>query len=691
MKRMILLFVVAMVTATTVWADKKVKRPETYNYQRAREAIDNEEYDEALEYLQKELQENPKNGYAYNWVAYIYASRDEDGKALENVNKALKYLPAKDKELTGFAHGLRAGIYLALNDTQRGLDDLGQAIRLCPDDNQYLEKRAETYWEMNRYEESNADYQSLIDRDESSYMGHMGLGRNLKDQERWDEAIGHFNQVIRMYSDQSQPFAFLAECQIGKKMWKESSDNIVKALEIDQSNKAFGLMQTKDKTFATLLLAKLKGKLNKEPDDPSWPYNIAVVHECQKQYAKAIGMYKKAQELSPSDIVLKRISDCYGYLGMQTEALTFIEQAIAMDSTDTELLQSKAYIQYESRDMEGAIATITRFIEREPDFYGGYYSRGFFYDNMGRVDESIEDYTMAITLDSTFAYSFLGRADQYMKKGMRKEAMADYRRVTLRDTVPSANSCAFYAFLALGQQDKAVAFLDSYLNKFPEDAGTRYDACCLHARMGEAEKALGYLRRAFELGYRRFAHIELDDDVDSLRELPAFKALMEEYKAKFAQEQEIQSTENAEAANVGPMHEETTEIPFTRGQSNTCSVKCSINELPLTFVFDTGASTVSISQVEATFMLKNGYLSKNDVVGKTYFSDANGNVNEGTVLNLKNVNFGGIELKNVKASVVRNQKAPLLLGQSVFQQLGRIEIDNEKRVLKVTRMVKGNS
>ena len=36
------------------------------------------------------------------------------------------------------------------------------------------------------------------------------------------------------------------------------------------------------------------------------------------------------------------------------------------------------------------------------------------------------------------------------------------------------------------------------------------------------------------------------------------------------------------------------------------------------------------------------------MVGKTYFSDANGNVNEGTVFNLKNVNFGGIELKNVK-------------------------------------------
>ena len=43
-----------------------------------------------------------------------------------------------------------------------------------------------------------------------------------------------------------------------------------------------------------------------------------------------------------------------------------------------------------------------------------------------------------------------------------------------------------------------------------------------------------------------------------------------------------------------------------------------------------------------------------------------------------------LDLNNVKASVVRNQKAPLLLGQSVLGKLGKIEIDNEKRLLKVT-------
>jgi predicted aspartyl protease len=88
--------------------------------------------------------------------------------------------------------------------------------------------------------------------------------------------------------------------------------------------------------------------------------------------------------------------------------------------------------------------------------------------------------------------------------------------------------------------------------------------------------------------------------------------------------------------------------------------------------------------VEATFMMKNGYLSDNDVVGSQRYMDANGDVSVGTIINLKNVNFGGLDLNNVRASVVRNQKAPLLLGQSVLGRLGKIEIDNSKNVLKIT-------
>ena len=101
-------------------------------------------------------------------------------------------------------------------------------------------------------------------------------------------------------------------------------------------------------------------------------------------------------------------------------------------------------------------------------------------------------------------------------------------------------------------------------------------------------------------------------------------------------------------------------------------------------MFDTGASDVTLSMVEATFMMKNGYLTGKDVIGNQRYIDANGDVSVGTVINLKDVNFGGKSLTNVRASVVRNQKAPLLLGQSVLGRLGKIEIDKSKNVIKIS-------
>ena len=83
-------------------------------------------------------------------------------------------------------------------------------------------------------------------------------------------------------------------------------------------------------------------------------------------------------------------------------------------------------------------------------------------------------------------------------------------------------------------------------------------------------------------------------------------------------------------------------------------------------------------------MIKNDYLKSTDVMGRQNYLTADGEICEGTVINLRTVNFAGLHLENVKASVVKNQSAPLLLGQSVLNRLGKIDIDNGKGLLKVT-------
>lgn len=103
-----------------------------------------------------------------------------------------------------------------------------------------------------------------------------------------------------------------------------------------------------------------------------------------------------------------------------------------------------------------------------------------------------------------------------------------------------------------------------------------------------------------------------------------------------------------------------------------------VDGVNMRFIFDTGASTISISEVEAGYLYKQGVLTNEDVLGKANFSDANGNISEGTVINLKTVKIGDRVLRNVQASVVHNLKAPLLFGQSALEKFGKISIDNQK-------------
>ena len=110
---------------------------------------------------------------------------------------------------------------------------------------------------------------------------------------------------------------------------------------------------------------------------------------------------------------------------------------------------------------------------------------------------------------------------------------------------------------------------------------------------------------------------------------------------------------------------------------------CKVNGLSLNFIFDTGASDVSISLTEALFMLKNGYLNENELIGTEYYQLANGDIQEGTKITLKEIEIGTAKLYNVEASIVHTLDAPLLLGQTALSKLGKIEFDYAKNTLTI--------
>lgn len=671
-----------LVLCSSVMLADNIKRPDSYNYSRGVEAINNNNAEEALDYLNKEINEHPDNGYAFAWIALVRNYNEEFGRALTAANVAVKKIPSKDKEYKAFAYGTRAQVYLNLEDTIQALKDYSQAINIVPDDDRFYNQRAQVYYEQGKYDLADKDYLKMISLKEGDVMGYMGIGRNANAQKRYEDAIKQFDYVVKLEPNYSSAYSFRAESYIGLKKYNEAIDDVISALGIDRDRKAFYELQELADSAFEQTVAKLKVQKIKEPNEQSWDYDLGIVYERAAKYNKAIAYYKESLEKKSNIITASRISSCYDDLGDYDKALEYCNQAIALDSVKTNYLYEKANILDNAGRTQEAIKTMSDYIANTPDEPAGYYQRGWFKDHSGDIEGALEDYTMAITLQPNVAYAYLNRGVLYRLKGENAKAESDFKQVVRLDSIPEEAECSFYAYYYLGQKDKAIEILNTILDK--DKKGNCYDAACLYSVMGEKEKALSYLRQSLEDGYRRFAHIKRDRDLNNIRNTEEFKVLMKEYEEKHLQEIAADADGDDSAYEL-----KVEEIPFTK-EGGVCKVKCAINGLPLHFIFDTGATDVSISSVEATFMAKNDFLSSSDIIGKQNYQTADGNITEGTVINLKDVKLGSLHLNNIKASVVRNQAAPLLLGQSVLSKLGKIEIDNTKKVLRITHKQKIN-
>ena len=678
--KQIFFIVMLMISFSQVDA-QNVKRPESYNYQRGLEAMQEEKFDEAIEYFNKDIQENPKNGYSYSWIAHIRLAKEEYGKALTASDLAIKNLPKKDPEYVIFGYSTRAECYLCLGDTVKALADYATAIKVKPDEPKLYDNRAQIYFEQGKYELSDQDYRKMIEMQPGDVKGYMGLGRNALRQHRPDDAISQFNYVVKLDESYSSGYSFRAEAELEKELWNEATTDLMTAMKCQWDQKAvLHMSELKDPAF-TLMVSKLKIQAAKEANESTWPYLAAMMYVQNKDYKKALELYKEANHKDASPVIYRRISDCYFELGEYDEALNNVNQAINMDSTDLSNIARKANIYYEMGNAKAAIAEWDKVLTLQPEYGYGYYRRGWFKELDGDLEGAVDDLSMSIVLDPEYSYAYVSRGDVYLKQGKKDLAEADFKKVIEIENKPEKYECIHYAYQGLGQYEKAIEAMDSIIARDEDRAGNYYDASCLYARMGNKTKSLEYLEKAFELGYRRFAHIDRDDDMDLIRDTDEFKALIEKYKRQ--EKKKDDNTVTNTSNGLDPKSAIIAEVPFTK-EGGVCKVKCNINGLPLHFVFDTGASDVTLSMVEATFMMKNGYLNEKDVVGSQRYMDANGDISVGTLINLKEVSFGEQTLSNVRASVVRNQKAPLLLGQSVLGRLGKIEIDNSRQVLRIS-------
>ncbi len=77
-----------------------------------------------------------------------------------------------------------------------------------------------------------------------------------------------------------------------------------------------------------------------------------------------------------------------------------------------------------------------------------------------------------------------------------------------------------------GLVHRAVEIDRHLVERLPKDFLARYNLACSLALAGRPDEAMKSLSKAILLGYDDLAHLEVDPDLDSLRERPDFRALL---------------------------------------------------------------------------------------------------------------------------------------------------------------------
>lgn len=109
---------------------------------------------------------------------------------------------------------------------------------------------------------------------------------------------------------------------------------------------------------------------------------------------------------------------------------------------------------------------------------------------------------------------------------------------------------------------------------------------------------------------------------------------------------------------------------------------CKVNGHSNEFIFDTGATNVCLSKKFLDKLIFSGAMSPSDKIGSGSSQVADGRYIKHDLYNIRSLTIGTRTIKNVRAIVINEQNAPLLLGQTAIQRLGKFQIDNNYLIIK---------
>ncbi|GMR23741.1 MAG: serine/threonine-protein kinase [Acidobacteriota bacterium] len=306
-----------------------------------------------------------------------------------------------------------------------------------------------------------------------------------------------------------------------------------------------------------------------DPDHPSVHYVLAVIDNGTGQTDEALGELRRALALQPNhDEAYRLLGEIFAVRGDIEAAAREIKRAIAIRPNFWGHYRALGLAYFRAGRFAEATEMFRRVTELQPDLAIGFQSLGTTYHVMGDLDNAIRNYEISIELkpnapslnnlgtvyyrkqqfaDAARSYeraleiqpnravTHRNLGDAYRRLGETEKAEAAYQRSAalhrnvLEVNPRDARTLGLLALMEakLGRVDDATRHVAEALALAPSDAQVLYHSAVVQVFAGHRGEAMASLHLAVEQGYG-INELREDDDLDSLHDLPEFRALFAE-------------------------------------------------------------------------------------------------------------------------------------------------------------------
>ena len=309
-------------------------------------------------------------------------------------------------------------------------------------------------------------------------------------------------------------------------------------------------------------------------------------------------------------------------------------------------------------------------------FWAYYYLAEAYKTYYNDTSKAIEYYSAAIDIDPRHNSTYAKRGDLRKDYGNDWEAaIEDYNIYLAREKDSDIFYSRAWCYFSLNRNNDALKDLNSAILLNEEERKNILDSnelALLALDFNEVKWGNAY-------GLRGLVNFSLKNEKAALKDFN--KGI--EYGSKLAlkTKDDLFGESNQNQDDIQDLQLTDNSIPMVKN-GGVYEIPVFINSsLKLNFIFDSGASDVSVSPDVALTLIRTGTVTDKDFIGTATYKFADGSIAKSKIFILKELQIGNKTITNVRASISNSLEAPLLLGQSVLNKFGKVTIDYKNGVI----------